>query len=287
MQAVTLEAAQRLASLYESTLRGSFRPDPLPEEWERTLAATPADTPMRAIARYGLLKGYYALRYQELEARKRPPEEAEKAAHQLATREPVRVRIGSREVGVTGRSAAAMHEIARRELRALEVEEDLARIGELRRATLAELRRRRVRGRGALRRRLRRLEQLHGVAFEEWTAQRRLLYAHLFTPTGAPASSAAEAPAWWEEIGPEEDARLILAALEAGPGRYLRAAAASPPPPKERPGKERASLGYRALLATLERHQRVEPGSYHNVDYYQLMQWVRDGAPPVPEELEG
>lgn len=284
MNAVTLEVAQGWCSQYETTLRGSFGPEQeFPEAWERELGALPPDTLEHAIARYALLKHFYRLRTEALEQAREAPEAA-LAARQLLRREPVEVEIGGRTVHITGRSYAAMYQIARHALAIRALEAELDCVAELCAETLQRMEGARWRRRSVLRRRLRRLERLHAAAHAELHEQRRALYAHALTPTGAPARSPDEAPGWWEEVGPEEDAHLLWACWEAGPGRYARLG--QPKAPKKRSDEKGEDFGWASIFASFERQQRAEPASYYDRDLAQLLAWLRAGAPPVPPELE-
>jgi hypothetical protein len=119
------------------------------------------------------------------------------------------------------------------------------------------------------------------------TLQRRAIYAHAFTPTGAPARSLDDAPAWWVEVGPAEDAALIVACWEAGPGRYARLGEPPAPKKKKETKDDVDEFGWASLFASIERQQKVAPAELYDRDLWQLLAWSRAAAPPVPEELEG
>lgn len=283
--AVTLERLVQLCETHERVLRWQYPEGALPQEWEDELARWPADSIDSALERLGVLKHFYRLD----DARRNPmpvsQEDAEAAARQLLRREPVEVDLGTRVVHVTSRSYAAMYEIARHHIQIRQLDIDLTRAGELFAATEAELRARPRQRRGHLRRRLKRLQEVHRRLFSELQLQRRALYAHAFTPHGGPARSLEDAPSWWEEIDPAADALLLAALMAAGPGRYARLG----PPPRPRgrqAGTEAEDFGWHSLFASIERQHCVEPASLYDRDLFQLLAWVRAGAPPAPPELE-
>lgn len=285
MQVITLEEARRLCRQYEGTLRASFAPGEIPPEWEAELAKIPAETALRAVGRFALLKHYYLVRARQLEQPEVEPADAEEAARQLLRREPVEVDLRGRTVGVTSRSYAAMCQIAMHHTRIRLLDVDLARAGALYAETEAKLRARSRRRRGHLRKRLQRLQELHRRLFLELQIQRRALYAHAFTAHGGPARSLEEAPSWWTEVDPAADVLLLTALMAAGPGRYARLGAPSSSRGRKAGGEEDA-FGWHSLFASIERQQRIEPASLYDRDLYQLLTWVRAGAPPAPPELE-
>lgn len=286
MQAITLEEARRLCDQYEGTLRASFATaGGLPAEWEAALARAPADSAPRALSRFGLLKHYYLLRQTELERPEAKPEEAEEAVRQLLRREPIRVDLGGRVAMVTGRSYAALYEIAAHDAEIHGLEADLEVCARLAAAAEAELAAapgwRRA---GSLRRRARKLRRIHAWLYRELRTQRRWLYAHALTASGAPARSIDEAPAWLEEIDRTADALLLAAVIAAGHARYKQLG--DPPPQKEsgeRPKGE--DFGWASLFASVERQQKLPSGVLYDMDLFQLRAWLRAAAPP-PLDLE-
>jgi hypothetical protein len=286
VQVITLEEARRLCNQYEGTLRASFATaGGLPGGWEAELARVPADTAPKALSRFALLKHYYLTRVKELEQPEVVPEEAEKAARQLLRREPVRVDLGGHLVSVTGRSYAALYEVAAHDAEIRTLEADLEVCARLAAATEAELAAAPGWRRGAaLRRRIRRLRRIHVRIYRELRTQRRWLYAHALTPTGAPARSVDEAPAWTDEIDQAADALLLAATIAAGHARYAQLG--EPPPSKESGKKPKGEdFGWGSLFATVERQQRLPNGTLYDTDLFQLRAWLRAGAPP-PLDLE-
>lgn len=282
--AVTLDRLREICETHERVLRWQYPEGALPTEWEEELARWPADTVDSALERLGALKHFYRLDH----ARRNPeasPEEAEEAARQLLRREPVRVELGDVVAYVTARSYAAMYEIARHDVRIRELTLEAQRAARLfaeTEAALARASRLRLRRRGQLRRRLQKLRELHERLYLELQAHRQMLYAHALTPDGAPAKAPEDAPSWWVRIDPVWDAALFAALQEAGPGRYARL---GPPKPTKRKqkGGDGESLGWASFFASIERQQKIEPAELYDRDLYQLLTWVRAGAPPEPE----
>lgn len=282
---LTAEELRQLCGQYEGTLRASYaEAGGLPAEWAAELAQTPADTAQGALRRYGLLRHYYLTRMQELKRADAEPADALEAMRQLLRREPVRVELAGRVVEVTGRSYAAMYEIAAHDAEIRSISADLDVCGRLAAAAEAEL----AEGPGwrraaTLRRRIRKLRRLHARLYRELRIQRRWLYAHALTPSGAPATSPDDAPEWVDEIDPQDDAALLAAVVEVGHRRYARL---GDPPPRRRRSGEKASeeFGWATLFASIERQQKLPAGALYDVDLFQLRAWLRAGAPPDPLE---
>ena len=108
------------------------------------------------------------------------------------------------------------------------------------------------------------------------------MYAHAFTADGAPARDLSDAPDWCVEVTPEDDARLLAALFEAGPGRYARLGP-PPPPPKGAP-KAAEPLGWASMFAAFERAQAAPPASFYDRDLPQTLTWARAAAERYPEE---
>ena len=281
-----LSYVQRWCERYERLIRRQYPPGgQLSAEAERRLAALDPSTMTGALQRWAYLKHLYLVRSEGLARREESRQTIEEAARQLLRREPVRVRLGGRVVEVTGRSYAALYEIAACDAQIRALEADLDVCSRLAAAAEAELAAspgwRRA---AALRRRIRTLHRIHVRICRELREQRRWLYAHALTPSGAPARSAEDVPEWVEEIGRVEDALLLAAVIEAGHGRLARLG--EPPPSKsERSNPPAEDFGWATLFASIERQQKLPPGTLYDVDLFQLRTWLRAGAPP-PLELE-
>lgn len=280
---LTLDDLVRRCEAHERVLRWQYEGDALPADWEAELARFPADDLDRALSRLAALKHFYRLDDARRNPKAASPEDAEAAARQLLTREPVRVELGDVVASVTARSYAAMAAIARHDARIRELDADLRRASQLHAITAAELRALPwyARGRGRLRRRLRRLTELHDRLFLELAAHRQMLYAHALTPDGAPATSPDQAPEWWTRVDPAWDAALIAALMEAGPGRYAKL---GPAPDRKRKKDGGESFGWASLFASVERSHKLAAAELYDRDLYQLLTWLRAGAPPEPEE---
>lgn len=275
-----LSHVQRWCERYEKLLRLQYPPDgTLPGDAERKLEAFDPSTMTGALQRWAYLKHLYLVRSEGLSKREDNQHSVEEAARQLLRREPVWVQFGRHRVAVTARSYAAMYEIAAHaaQIRALEADLDLA----ARKAAAARAKLARTKGwvRAArVRALIRRIEDFHVRAYRELQLHRQALYAHAFTPTGAPATSLDEAPAWWKEVDQAADALLFAAMVEAGHGRYERLG--DPPPQKKKTPEPEEQFGWASLFASIERQQRVPAAELYDRDLFQLRTWLRAGAPP-------
>lgn len=285
---LTADEAERWIEPYESSLRHAH-PEGLPPEWQARLDEADGPSLTDKLRRWFWVKHFYVL-LQEGRAEERQAKEvgAEEAARQLLRREPVRTTLAGREVAVTSRSYNAMAEIAAHDLRLRLLSEQLDEVANrFRAAQQALVGSPRPRA-DRLRRYMGRLEAVHRRLYTESLKHRRALYAHALTADGGAAREPTEAPDWWRELTPEDDARLLIALFQVGPGRYH--ALGDPPRRKDRERKaEKAEhFGFMSLLAFWERSQRLPPASLHDTDLAQLMTWVRAAAPPeLAEELEG
>lgn len=278
---ISLDRLVQLCEAHERVLRWQYPEGALPAEWEDELVRWPADDTEKALERLAALKHFYRLDHERRNPRPTTPDEAEEAARQLIRREPVRVELGDIVAHVTARSYAAMHEMARHDVRIRLLVEDVRRVRTLYAETLGALRRAPRRKRGRLRRRARRLEELHERLHLELYAHRQMLYAHALTPDGAPARGPEDAPDWWVQIDPVWDAALFAAMQEAGPARYARLGA--PKEPRRGKKNDGDTLGWASFFASIERQQKIEPAETYDRDLYQLLAWVRAGAPPEPD----
>lgn len=280
-----LSHVQRWCERYERLLRRQYPPDgKLPGDAERQLEALDPSNMTGALQRWAYLKHLYLVRSEGLAKRDESRQSIEAAARQLLRREPVRIQLGDHQVAVTARSYAAMYEIAACAMAIRSLEVDLDTAARLAASTIEALDRTRGwRRRARLRRRLRTLRELHRRASDEVARQRRMLYAHAFTPSGAPARSAEEAPEWWAEVDPVADAVLQAALIQAGHARFERLGD-PPPDDPDRKTKPREDLGWATLFASIERQQKLPPGTLYDVDLFQLRTWLRAGAPPVDLE---
>ncbi len=262
METMDLEGAQRWCREWESSLRSLFGESrELPPAWEEELAKYPATALKSALFRWAQLRHFYQLRQQEKSRPKAPPKETLETVRDLLTRKPVRLTLSSgRQVQITSRSYAAMAEIATHSQTIRDLERALATVSE---------------DMGA--------EAVRRVQYE-LLLHRRAIWAHLLTPSGAPAESVDDCPEWWREITPRDDAAMLAAALEVGAGRYAKL----PEPPAPKKGKPKGEdfaedFGWGSLFACVERELKLPPATLYDRDLYQLLAWRRAGAHAPPE----
>lgn len=263
----------------EKVLRLQFKPDPLPPHFQRKLSSCPADgSPEDLVERWVTLSHLLRCVRDDLRGWGSASDaDVEEAARKLMRREPVEVELESRTVRVTGRSYAAMLEMARHELRLDTLRERMTRAAEVReelaeRAEAAESRAERKR----LARRRRKVVRVYRLMLQESRLHRRALYAHAFTEDGAPAESLEDAPDWWEEVGPAEHVLLLSALFRAGPGRLSELGRS---PDRGDSGRDLAEdWGYKSLIASFEQEAGAEPASYFDRDLGQLIAWMRSTA---------
>lgn len=258
MDGVSRTVLEGLVSDYERALRAVCGEKGLPEAWETRLRSIPRDTPLGLLKTFKWLAVYSELHHQRREqGREVSVQQASQAARQLLRREPVQVTMeNGRVVELTSRSYAAAAEIQAHSYAIRDLDLALRETKQL----SAELVRR--------------------VQFEVML-HRRAIWAHTFTPSGAPATSLEDCPPWWPEITPEDDGRFIMALLQAGPMRYHELG--EPPPPKEHGGRREEDFGWASVFAVIEREHRLPAASLYDRDLYQVLAWSRAGAPALPE----
>lgn len=218
-------------------------------------------------------------------------EDEREALAQLMARDPVPVTLAGRTVYVTGRSWEAYRRIAQHSNRIAEIQVALGDAAHLQAAL--SMRAAREPDRGQRRRWRRHLERLGIVTralMYESALNRQALYAHIFTPSGAPAASLDEAPEWWTEITPSDDTLVMRAMWEAGPGRYQKVQDPFAPggPPR---GEDR--FGFHSHFALVSRNERVPPAEPYQRDFYQHLGFIetlgaamreRDAGPDLDDE---
>src|SRR3990172_4385757 len=255
---LTHERIRDMARLRERVLRLQFEGHQFPPEDETLLSSLSLDHPNQCWLRYLHLRGMWHVwekGYQRRDA------DHDLNEYLLLHREPVRVRIGARVVEVTSRSRAAMIMLARHSTQRRLLSGDLERIEGL---LLQRITRRRRRF----------LVRMLAAATREWEYQFRGILACLLTPDGR-AALPEEAPEWWDEVTVEDEKRLLIATLEAGPGRYRRL---GPPPAVEGAKKPEEEFGPEHLLATWEPKLNLPPATLCDRDYAQFVTWLRAGA---------
>lgn len=282
------EQCERLEKVLRLQDEAEDSPFELTDRDEAELSRRPTSTTTGALKRWAYLKHLYLVRSESgghrgaIQASGVPGSDAEEAARKLLQREPVEVDLGTRRVQITGRSYACMLSMAQHESRIDELGADLERVQELRSDLEDEIRDHAGRALH-LRRRFKKLGKIQRLLLAEIRLHRQMLYAHAFTDDGAPASSLSEAPDWWREIDQGQDAKILMGLFQAGPGRLMQL---GEPPESDSKSEKKEDWGYKSLIASIERQQKVDPAAYFKEDLFQLIAWVRAGAPPVPEALD-
>jgi hypothetical protein len=293
-----------MAVLRERILRLQFEEDEFSDADESVLRSLSLDDPDQCFIRWRHLVGMWHVWEHGLT---RADAHREVTAHLLISRDPIYIRIGSgqarlsarirqrvghaiwrfvarlfrlprppavpsrgRIVPVTSRSRAAMIALARHERWRKQLGQDLDRIE-------AMLTRRMPRRR---RRALVRLSDAIGV---EWEYQFRGVLANALSESGR-AAVPEEAPEWWGEVSDADEGRLLLALLEAGPGRYDRLG--KQPEPKKQGRDHRAEFGFESLLAAWEPKLGLPPAALQNHDLAQFLTLIRAGAVKGAEAKE-
>ncbi len=272
----------------ERILRLQYEDGKLPDPYEGELAGMPAPTTTSdALRRWALLKHVFRVRSEGQPRATAGGARVEDTVRKILRREPVPVELLGRIVNVTSRSYGAMLEIARASLAIDQLE------GDLRTAVREELKLRgdrqalpllSIRERRALQRQI---GDLRGLAVririeQQW--HRMSIYAHALTPSGAPAKDVqAEAPAWWEEMGPAEDAVLLAALWEAGPIRYSELGRPPQSDPRKKGAQSSEDFGWGNLFAAWESEMGIEPGELYNRDLVQLLVQLRARATNLPD----
>jgi hypothetical protein len=263
-EVITLSQLRSLCEAHERTLRLQHENGQLDPTIDSALAQFPGDTINSALNRLGYLKHVYMARH---EGRRTPgagshsdsESEAMDAARQLIRREPVRLDVGNdRTVEVTGRSYAAMYEISCHWVRIRELESSLE-------SDTA----------------MRTMEAYRSLAYEI-LLHRRAIWAHALTVDGAPAKSFSESPAWWREISPADDARLLAALFESMHVRYHKLGQL--PKSKRNDKKKDEDFGWHSLLASIEARRHTEPAALYNADLFQIVTRERLAADTYAED---
>lgn len=264
----------------EKVLRLQFKPNPLPGPMQQKLATCPADgSPEDLVERWVTLSHLLRCVRDDLGhgggRASRDPDDVEEAVRKLLSRDPVTMEVSGHRLEVTGRSYAAMIEMARHEIRIDELRQDAARAAELRESLETAIERADGPAVRRHRRRLKRVGRVHRAILQEIRLHRRALYAHATTEDGAPADSLEDAPEFWSEIGPREHLALLTALFEAGPGRLDRLGKS---PPSEGGRDFREDWGFKSMIAAFEGDMKIEPATYYRRDLGQLITWMRAQA---------
>ena len=267
---------------YADVKKGTLLPE-FPADWEAGLAIPGRQpTTMRgALSRWAYLTHLWRVRSERLRPKRAGQDSDQRnVLRDMLKREPVTVQLAARTVRLTGRSYAAMEMIAMHTLRLKDLHEKTKRLEAaesriVRRLALLPRRRSKK-----LSRTLRRLILRHEQAIIEAGLHRQAIYANLLTESGAPADSLTEAPAWWDEITPEDDALLLRAAFMVGHERLHEVSTAS--------GEDASDdeWGWGKLFSTIERIMKVEMAALWNEDLFKLQAWVILAESTADELLE-
>lgn len=275
---VTLGWLQEECAKLERILRLQDADGQLAEADEQELATYPATTTTGALKRWSFLKHLFR-RLAEADTPTAAAASPLDAAFQLLSREPVVVQLAGRTVEVTGRSYSALHHIAAHYQR--------IRVLDLDRQAAADLLARLQEAGPRHRRRAERVRRILERIWTEQAAQRQMLYAHALTPDGAPAKSVEAAPDWWDEVTPTDDAALLLAVFEAGPGRANRL---GKPPAARGSGRKHQPAedwGWLSVLTAWGIRTHVPPAAMLDRDLGQVVAESRTApAPTLEEEVE-
>lgn len=283
---VTVEWLQEECARLERILRAQYDDDELPKEWERRLAMSkPANDTTRGLQLWAYLKHLYLVRSEGWRPGVQDGGQSEEAVRALLRREPVTVQVCGRPLAVTGRSYAAMMHIASHDLRGRELDEAIERASDLASRVAQAIDStpaRRWGRRRTLRRRLQAVTEAYVRIATERQKHRAMLYAHATTEHGGPAESIHDAPDWWQEAGPMDDAQLIAGLFLAGPGRLAQL----PKPKKEPDDDDDDGFGYATLFSVFEKKAGVPTGRGWDLDLGMILADLRAGNAPYdrPEE---
>lgn len=258
-ETVSLAMVQKWCARNERLLRMQYPDGKLPARWEAELGPEPT-TMTAALERWALLR-HCIRQHGQGRVREADAVDAREAARQILRREPVRVELDSgRTVEVRGRSYGAIVEIA---AHALAVQELSARI-EAEEGAISS-------------------DRYRALGYEV-QLHRRAIWAHALRADPSPARSLDEAPAWWREITPADDARLLAATYEAMFERRERLGAAPEAKDAREPPAEH--FGWMSILAMLEAKYRVAPATFvDGADLMQITTRERLAGPPTLDEL--
>lgn len=271
---LTHDSIRQMCTKRERLLRIQYEDEKFADEDEQILASLSVDHPDQAFQRYQYLIGlWHAWEKGYHRAGVTRAEERDAVRWLMLSREPVRIRITGRIVSVTSRSRAAMIRLHRHEAVRSHAEEKLQLIEQRIEDTAAAARA----GQLGLWRALGRRRRLRALATRwerEWELHFRGVLANSLSPDGR-AALPEEAPEWWDQVTPEDEARLLVALFEVGPSRMQRGQkphAAKPDAKKHEP------LTFGSLLRYWEPKLRLPPMALEDTDLAQLMTALEDGA---------
>jgi hypothetical protein len=282
---LTHDSIRNMCVQRERILRIQFEDERFSDEDEQVLASLSVDDPDQAFLRFKHLCGLWFLWEKGYRGGAATAEDRDAARWLMLSREPVRIRIAGRVVPVTSRSRAAMIRMHRHEAARAICEEKLQLIERRQAETGAAARAGTLGVWRALGRR-RRLRALAARWEQEWQVHFRGILANALTADGR-AALPDEAPEWWDQVTPEDEARILVALFEAGPGRMVRGR--KPAPRGGDPKKKRdQEMTFGALLRYWEPKLKLPPMGLEDTDLAQLMTAIEDGAgeSAAAQELE-
>lgn len=257
----------------EDLLRIQFDDERFSVEDEAALAHLSLDDPDQAFERYLYIMGLWHAWEHGYGKPGAGALDAETVRWQILSREPVRIRIARRNVDITSRGRAAMIRLQRHELRRTWCGEKLDLIERHIADTEARRREGEIGWWRALGRRNRLAALRHRVE-TEWEHHFRGILANAVTPDGR-AALPEEAPDWWDQVTAEDETLILLALLEAGPGRMARGARPKKPDAKQESDEP---MTFGSLLRAYEAKLRLPPMALEDADLAQLVTALDEGA---------
>ena len=275
---LTAEFVRAALEKRERILRIQYDDEMLPEDDEAALKHLPAETDDGAWERYLYIVGCWHA--WERGYRKRS-DEGDLASRMLLDREPVPVRVAGRFLRVTSRSRAANIRIARHERTRRFLTEKIHHLteriahldGQRKAGEVGWVRWRKDKGR---------LLKLTTKCEREFEHHTRGILANCLTENGR-AALPEEAPEWWDQVTPEDEARLFWALMESGPLRFEKYTKSRKRAPKT--GKDE-DWGMDALLRAWEGRLRLPMMALDDVDLAQQLTALDIGAARGSAESE-
>lgn len=257
----------------ERILRAQFDDGKFSDEDEALLAELSVEHPDQCFQRYQLLLQIYGIWERGgIGKGVTREEEVEATRWLMLSREPVHVRIANRTVNVTSRSRAAMIRLQRHDDRRALLGEKLDVIAEKLAAVDAERRAGAIGIFASLRKKAK-LHALRGRIEAEWEVHFRGILANALSEDGG-AAKPEDVPAWWTAVTLEDEARLLAALIEAGPGRMERGTK----PKRGASSSKGEPMTFGQLLRYYEPKLNLPPMALENADLAQFITALEDGA---------
>lgn len=257
---------------HEYAAGGKGRLPAFPDAWELGLGrpGRSAATMHGALSRWGYLIHLWSCHREGLKPATDPATSEERnSLRDLLKREPIQVFLPHRTVEVTGRSYAALELIAQHSLRLRQLQLAAMRFEEVERRLMTQIAILPRRSTKARRRKLRDILRRHEWVVIESGFHRQGIFANAFTEDGRPAEGLHEAPEWWVEVTPQDDAELLTAMFQVGHQRV-----ADVRQEKGQEDEDEDAWGWFKLFSTVERIMKAPMASLINEDLFQLQAWV-------------